>query len=338
MPLEYMSVKESVQKRRKDVDLAAGFFVLWMINVHLGDWNWCTKSDWAGMVYVPFMAWFFYKAGMFYTEGKESLVLRPAKKLLLPFVWFTLIGHSFHCIRLWVEFNDRNLPDYLVAPFASIMLRGSANGNFALWFLPSLFCVKTIFSFLQKKCVNVWICAVLAFFVVLSVSYVNQLNWLPKLPGKESVSLPIWMANIPLGLIFYTLGYKLKDKQYESIFIIVSIVIAALSLLMPCSSYTFRTVQGSGSFLQWIIVSLAAIILLNNIFRRLPWQWNLLQNVGRNSMTWYVWHWPLLTLSRLFFFSLLGIPESWTLRILQTLLIASVVPFIIKCQKPIAKD
>lgn len=55
MPLEYISVKEPVQKRRKDVDLVAGFFVLWMINVLWGDWNWSTRSNWTGLENVPFM-------------------------------------------------------------------------------------------------------------------------------------------------------------------------------------------------------------------------------------------------------------------------------------------
>lgn len=32
----------------------------------------------------------------------------------------------------------------------------------------------------------------------------------------------------------------------------------------------------------------------------------------------YIWHWPLLTLSRLIFFSVLNIPEGWTLRMIQS--------------------
>lgn len=307
------------QKRREDIDCASGFFVLWMINVHLGDWNWSTKSDWAGMAYVPFMAWFFYKAGMFFAVGKESSVLKQAKKLLYPFVAFTLIGHLLHCARLWVEFHDQNITDYLVVPFISILLRGSANGNFALWFLPSLFCAKVIFPYLCKKCNNIWIWAGGAVLITFLVSYINALDWLPKLPGMEHVTLPIWMANIPLGIFFYALGYKLKERQYESIYVFLAISVLVISFLLPHVSYTFRTVQGSGNFLQWIIVSLAAIILFNNFFRRVPFQWRLLQQVGRDSMMWYVWHWPLLTLSRLLFFSLLGIPEGWLLRIIQTL-------------------
>lgn len=324
------------QKRRKDVDFAAGFFVLWMINVHLGDWNWCTKSDWAGMEYVPFMAWFFYKAGMFYTEGNESSAIQQAKKLLVPFVSFSLIGHLLYCIRLWVEFQDRNLTDYLIAPLASILLRGAANGNFALWFLPSLFIVKFFFPYIYKKSSNIWIWTGVAVLIAFLVSFVNELGWLPKLPGKECVTLPIWMANIPLGFFFYALGFKLKDEQYKSTLVVISIAVVSISVVLPHASFTFRTMQGDGCFLQWLIVSLAAIILLNNIFRRLPWQWNLLQNVGRNAMIWYVWHWPMLTLSRLLFFSMLGIPEGWTLRILQTLFIVVVVSCIVKYQKSVA--
>lgn len=310
-------------KRQLHIDIIAGFCILYMINVHLSDWNWNTKSNISEdsllrYLYVPFMSWFFYKAGMFYKDQNiKDLFLAETKKLIKPFLLLSIVGHLLYCIRLWVEFGNRNYVDYVIAPFVSIVLRGSVNGNFALWFLPSLFLVKIIYNYFVQRNKD-WAILIVSFLVSGIVVYLNSLDTLPKLPGKENVFFPIWMANVPMGLCFYCLGHKLKDIQYNYWSIIIAVLLYGCHFFLPLSDYGFRTMTGSGSLFIWAVTSLSFLILLNNIAFRFPLKWLGLHYVGENSMLIYIWHWPLLTLSRLIFFSVLNIPEGWTLRIIQS--------------------
>lgn len=324
---------KEIGSRQGHIDIVAGFCILYMINVHLSDWNWCTKlnfpedSIW-NYITFPFMAWFFYKAGMFFKRKnyRESFCIE-VRKLLWPFLWFTIFGHLIHCIRMWVEFGDRSLTDYLIVPVVSILLRGSSNGNFALWFLPSLLCVKVVSQYIYQKgfdfryaLVGSWI---FAYLVVL----VNGMEGLPKLPGNEHVTLPVWFANISMGLSFYIIGYLLRTVQYQKWAVLLAIICFAVQFLFNPCGYGFRTMSGHGSLLLWTITSVASIVLVNNIAYRVPLGWTRLQVIGKYAMVVYVIHWPLLTLSRLLFLSGCGIEEGWMLRGLQTffIIVASMI-------------
>ena len=201
------------------IDTAAGFLILYMINFHLSDWNWCTKYDpviptsWFDFA-VPFMAWFFYKAGMFHKEHTiKETILGGYKKLIIPFLVFTVIGHILHCIRLWVEFDTTSWVDYIIYPFASILIRGAANGNFALWFLLSLFFVKVIISILEKYNVNLIIAGIIFFALGALLDIVCQ--------ELSSKFFPLYFGNTCLGLFFYLMGKYLRNFQYKWVVFII---------------------------------------------------------------------------------------------------------------------
>lgn len=328
------------EKRRIDyIDAASGFFILWMINLHLADWNWVTKNSqcWIPVldkIIVPFMPWFFYKAGMLYKRQNAECLLAKiqydSKKLLIPFLLYSLIGHLIYCIRLYFEFHSTNINEYVIDPFVSIFIRGALNGNFALWFLVSLFVVKTSFNFLINKLIHPTL--LLVFYVIIFLSYnlLNEQMVLPVLPGKENTCIPIWVGNISLGGVFFSLGYMFRNLQFKKMLIVISLIFSCAYYYMPITGCDFRVGIIDISILPlWIIYVLSSIIVFNNIFKRSPYHWPLLQIVGKNAMCLYVFHWPLLTVSRLLFYTMLGIEEGWVLRELQTIFLLVVFSLII---------
>lgn len=320
-------------QRRIDIDIASGFFVLWMINIHLGDWNWCTKTETYNTILsyfiIPFMPWFFYKAGMLAKQrGIKDEIKYSAKKLLWPFLCITIISHLLYCLRLYFEFNETSFTAYIINPIAALFVRGASQGSAALWFLTSLFFVRIIYcAFYKYKYRNV-ILVLLSFVIASIVRLINTKSGLPVYTGQDGTVCPVWMANIPLGLMFFSLGNILKDIQYNTKAFSFSIFALIILVSFFNTGLDFRTGQGDGFLLSWVFISISAIIILNNVFRIVPLAWTRLQLVGKDAMVWYVLHWPLLTLSRLIFFTAFGIPESWTLRVIQGVFILIVTPLL----------
>lgn len=322
-------------QRRIDIDIASGFFVLWMINIHLGDWNWCTKTgpidSLLKYLVIPFMPWFFYKAGMLAKQREiKDEIKYSAKKLLWPFLCITIISHLLYCLRLYFEFNETSLTAYIINPIAALFIRGASQGSAALWFLTSLFFVRVLYcAFYKYKYRNV-ILVLLSFVIASIVRLINTKSGLPIYTGQDGTVCPVWMVNIPLGLLFFSLGNILKDIQYNIKFFSISVISIVFLVAFFNAGLDFRTGSGDGLFLSWIIISTSAIIILNNVFRIVPFEWTRLQLIGKDAMVWYVLHWPLLTLSRLIFFTALEIPESWTLRIIQSVFILIATPLLSK--------
>lgn len=322
-------------QRRIDIDIASGFFVLWMINIHLGDWNWCTKTETYDTILryfiVPFMPWFFYKAGMLAKKRDiKDEIIYSAKKLLWPFLWITIISHLLYCFRLYFEFNETSITTYIVYPIAALFIRGASQGSAALWFLTSLFCVRIIYCAFYKYKYRNEVLLIVCFVMASIVRLINTRSGLPIYTGQDGTVCPVWMANIPLGLMFFTLGNILKNIQYNIKFFSISIFALVILVASSNSGMDFRTGSGDGYLLPWVIISTFSIVVFNNVFRIVPLEWTRLQLIGKDAMIWYVLHWPLLTLSRLIFFTVFGIPESWTLRIIQGVFILIATPLLSK--------
>lgn len=181
---------------------------------------------------------------------------------------------------MWKE-GDFNWMHYVLSPIKSILLNGSTLGNFPLWFLLSLLAVQLIFNYLSKK-VNVWLIVILGF----SIAY--GLNVLGK-------NLPLYFANVPLGIASYGLGYKLKETQYRFGVFALACVVFVVILSFFYSGFDFRTNQVTrGLYQVACLYAVSGCIIINYLFARLKIRIRILEHIGRHSMNYYVMHWPVL--------------------------------------------
>lgn len=134
----------SSKTRDLTLDIVAGVLIIRMMLTHAGAGAEYMPefTRWISRVLYFFMPWFFFKAGMFFrTKPRREFYRSNARRLLVPFAVFSLIGYL-----LWlpgVISNDSlSLTYKIFAPTMQLVKEGSLTANMPLWFLLSLFLVK----------------------------------------------------------------------------------------------------------------------------------------------------------------------------------------------------
>lgn len=236
--------------RQSHLDCAHGLMILHMMVYHL---CFSIKDNYDALYPILhtlsfFMAWFFFKSGMFFKERPLfETVQQCLKKLVVPYVVFSIVAFViYYIVKLpAVDFSFEWRIFYLF---------GSIIHNMPLWFLFSLFAIQITYSILHKCKLNPYIIAVASIILFF-------LN-------KEIGFRPYWMLNIPLGLLFYSLGQIFKDIQYKPIVIIISLLMY-LGLYFVYSYIDFSVGKTTPIFVA-IPWSLAGCILINVLFKSFP--------------------------------------------------------------------
>ena len=294
-------------KRLAYIDVAAGVMIVWMVLFHALGSGWEIEGGYTYPCLVfPylhfFMPWFFYKSGfLFLRRNRDELIKKDAKKLLVPFVVWSLVGYVLYIIFAAWEgyFSLRGATINIAHDF---VLKGSIPVNEVLWFLLSLCIVRWIANEILPKREDSWfaikcgvIIVICGIIIYLSYRFNHRL-------------LPRWGANDFAGMAFFTIGYWLRD--YES----------KWWLLIPCAIiYGVECVFGFtivdmwpnrlmlGSYWLWIPTALCGIVVLNNICRIIcdglhkyappPIRPRILECTARNAMPIYVTHALLIVLT-----------------------------------------
>lgn len=275
-------------KRDSSIDNISGLLIIYMILYHI--FQMCGIKDAIdsyGMLPLSFfMFWFFYKSGMYYKDrSPKEILLGGGKKLMVPYVVFSLIGHLLQCVKMFME-GDTNWVHYVLSPLKQILLSGSLGGNLPLWFLPSLLAVQLLYTKLHKLMRDEWM-------VVLTLVVAFTLH-------EMRICKPLYIGNVSLGLAVFAFGHIMRELQYKRKIFILSGVIYLTLLFMTVGSIDFRA-NGAGkeSYLLPVLFSLCGCIIINNIFRLSRWRIGVLKYVGERSMAFYVLHWLVLMLCRI---------------------------------------
>ena len=157
---------------------------------------------------------------------------------------------------------------------------GCVNGNAPLWFLTNLFCARFIYNLFQRKI----LVALLALVMAIALHYIG---W----------NYPLNLGGLMVGLFFYALGDLLRSRQYGIWQFIVSALLFALSIMIGIQRVSiFRNNLEQGEYyVLFFIQSIAAIIMVNNLVNRLKLsETNILCLIGRDSIGFYVSHWPIV--------------------------------------------
>jgi len=293
------------KERDNSIDRVAGLFALYMILGHM--MNWSTHYNDARLMMEHFMhffmAWFFFKSGMFFKQkDTKEVALGCWYKLLVPFVVFSVIGIILQCIK-WQMLGG----EYATFNYAwtfeckRIFLYGSFEGANPLWFLLSLSITKVAYNWLKSKNIPTIGIMVFSFFFIMA-------NWYLKLEvGKDSPAMPLlsfprYFYNCMVGIFFFGLGHLMKEKQYKWYVWVPSLVIYVLIAIFHESRISFmHNVPSAGCDMFLYYISAACgCFAVNALFKGITklttklTKKSILAYFGRNSIAVYTLHWPIM--------------------------------------------
>jgi len=273
-------------KRQLYPDIACGFLIIHMIfghiTQHAGLWHGQSSLyfSWCSLIFFM-MPWFFFKAGMYF-RLKDTLVeiKASAQRLLIPFAVFSLCGA---CLEYAAKMSNEGFTTvgFIQDNLRHLLMGGALESNPPLWFLFSLFFVRIIFNILFKKLPD-YVIAIIGLIVACAFLY-------------APLNLPHYFGNISAGLFFFAAGHFSKDLQFKRPVLIAAIVafIAIYAVDYPQVDMHLHQVFG-GTYLLWLLASLAGIVILNHIAKIRLLEKTRLQVIGKDSMTYYVLHWLVI--------------------------------------------
>ena len=273
--------------RLEYIDKVSGLLIIYMIFYHILQWSGydeIIKSYWMTPLSF-FMAWFFFKSGMFNKRRTVNGILSGGGKLIIPYVVFSIVGHFIYSIYLIMN-NDWNLMHYTFLSIKQLLLTGSIAGNMPLWFLISLLVVQLLYSYISSK-VKDWLLIPICFSTAYLLNTIN-------------IQIPLYIESVMLGLAFYSLGHYFADKQKNHIIVFLAIITYFIILIVIPSSIDFRKNEVTlGYYSTAVLFAISGCILINNLFNKFTCKYDLLSYIGKRSMAFYVLHWIVLRLCKL---------------------------------------
>lgn len=273
--------------RDSSLDAICGLFIIYMIITHAFQWSNVTDDEFyvnSQYIFFMFMAWFFYKSGMFHKRERfREVAFHNWKRLIVPCIVYSAVGEVVYWVNLYHN-GLLNIHEIMITPVKELIINGSLSGNLPLWFLITLFLVKLIVSIVDNYNIH--------YSIVLSLSLV--VAWGGHFVSERISHIPLTLLNTALGLIFYIIGKYMRKLQYDKRTLAVSfIVFVAVSYLKP-SIIGFRSdVVLEGNWMIGVVNCVAGIVIFNNLFKLRMLQLPLLTNVGKYSMDYYCAHWIL---------------------------------------------
>lgn len=296
------------------MDFLGGLIMLQIIFLHLSLTY--TSVSWVGYFYslwsysLPCLAWFFYKGGMFYkTRPLKQVITTSAKRLLVPYIFFTIIGFISQIIIDYNYLNTIGWAAFLSENIKNCLLFGVLGIDGPIWYLLVFYGVKILYTWLRSSLklkpiyiiLGCFLCAFGMWYIFLERNYI------------------FWIGAIACNLVFFACGDYLREKQfkYPMPTILVSLAVVVLLAISHIEYLSLRTNGGwqeysiNGYILSYPLV-IASILLVNNLVRWLPINIksaSFINNMGRQSMSWFLLHHFILTWS-VFLLGLVGISKS----------------------------
>lgn len=281
------------QERFLHLDAVCGLLIIYMIMGHAFQWSHTTDDFFyigCNRFLFFFMAWFFYKSGMFHKEKELKEIWRlDFQKLIFPYILYSIMGEFTLWYELFFIKGDYNIIHYTLSPLKEIVMFGSCIGNLPLWFLPALFFVKLSYGIIDRYKMPKWfLCAVGIFIAYMGnmANTDNDNNW-----------IPYTLINTSLGIVFYYGGYQLRELQYDKRIITLAFVLYMATIVVLPSSVDFRTgVTTYGSWIIYLLSSFSGIIIINNLLKIKFLQIKFIKQIGKNSLSYFCFHWILFKL------------------------------------------
>src|SRR5574344_312877 len=95
----FYKIEDPNHLRNQGLDTIAGLLIIYMIFGHCSQLADCRENIiyvYANRLFYFFMAWFFYKSGMFHNNAKSIEIKKTALRLLKPYAIYTIMGQVLH--------------------------------------------------------------------------------------------------------------------------------------------------------------------------------------------------------------------------------------------------
>ncbi len=309
-----------MNKRIEFIDLAKGVCILLVVITHCG-----ISLSYPGLQTMR-MPLYFILSGLFFKDygGFVQFVVKKTNRILLPFLFFYLLGYVVFYILL-----------YSTTGF----LKTDANGildvftqrqyfNGPIWFLLCLFWSNVMFCAISINVKSEWLRAVSVLF----------LGMLGIILGLKDLVLPCMLDVSMTALPFFYFGYILKKTpllyknkfdKYNILFAAVLYGVAFFFSIWSESAYIgFHTNHIVGNLLAIYIISITsvmAVLYLCKIIRHLPF----LSYFGRYSIIPLCMHHLIYRPVKLVLIHI-GMDRVWLLSLITVLLCWACIPLCIK--------
>lgn len=185
------------KQRLEFLDACSGLMLVHMIIGHVlqhgGLYRQGIPYDYVLTALFFFMPWFYFKAGLFIGKKGDlkSWLIKDCRRLIVPFVVFTILGALIAIPFEMVEDAGRPWWKIMLGPVTSTLRLGSYGGNFALWFLLSLFFTRLTYRLVPERSCP----------LALAVAVAGGAAC-----GHFGIRLPLALSTVFPGMAFLLLG------------------------------------------------------------------------------------------------------------------------------------
>jgi acyltransferase len=279
------------------IDIAKGIGIIFIIYAHaLG------PKDYRHLFYSFHIPLFFFLSGIVYNPQKYRNILtfikKSAKGLLLPYLIYAFIFFIIWLIKL--KTNNLFSPE-IIRQFFSIFYANSNNGlmifNNILWFLPVLFVTRILFVLIYKFFTkNKILTSILISF--------SLLGYLISIFGVN-IKLPLGIETAISAVVFYGLGFlwNTSQKAKEIVFKYKYLLFLPLLMLGAYLSNIEFQIYGHqidmrlnhlNNYFSFYIAAFCGIFAWIS-FSQILNKNKILEIIGRNTLSLFVWHYFIFT-------------------------------------------
>jgi len=237
---------------------------------------------------------------MFKDRNVMDTFKSSAKRLLLPYFVFLIIGLLCEAYFNSQQQVPASFSLFLKTRLLEIVDKSTLEAVSPCWFLLSLFVVRVVFQMCVKLKISPILLAVVSLVVAYLVYYCSVLHdYSYSLQWGDghcwNLHLPYYLGNMSLGLMCYSLGYVLRDKQFSRWIVYVTFLLFVAKYFV-WAELDFRADNPWGTN-YWLatLYGVSGCVVFNNLFRRIAAKRiPVLTNIGENSMIYYLVHWPVM--------------------------------------------
>ncbi len=271
------------------IDIARGIGIIFVIYAHV-----LGSHDFRYLFYAFHIPLFFFLSGILHKNSGNFIAYlkKSAKRLLVPYFTIALLTYLLWFFNL----KYHNLSPVVIRQFLSIFYGNSNNGlmafNNILWFLPTLFVTRILFSAITRffRKTNPLL-AVLFFFSVFG--YLFSIF-------ASTIKLPFGIETALSAVVFYGAGFlwQNSDKakglifKYKYLLFPVLLILGSILATIDFNIYGQQIDMRLSHFNNYFLFYIAAFsgIFAWIIFSMMLKKNLLLETIGRNALILFAWH------------------------------------------------
>ncbi len=282
-------------ERIEFIDLAKGICIILVVIVHVVP-DFGKDFKFVSCLRMPL---YFCLSGLFYKNygSLKNLSIRKINKILIPFVFWYLIGYAIYYIGRIITSSESNATFHIYDIFTQNEIY-----NLPIWFLICLFWSNMLFYVVESVSKR-WYCQFALVFLIASLGWLMMLcktfNYL--YIGSSMTCLPFFYLGYMLKRtsILYSSSNKKKDFGVMSCALLMALAFAFIPDLPPRLGYYKNVVESGGPFQIYICAAafVVALLMICKFINHIPYvSW-----LGRYSIIVLVTHyWMNDVIQRIF--------------------------------------